>query len=334
MSAAAAGGLRQGLAVALAALAVGTFHVPQPFLCVLAAQLSAGVAASGPRELGWRLLAAAAGSVGSMGVLVLAPNEQWVSLPLFFVHAGFGTVWFLRRHGMACGIFFAMGAASMFAESFVFPERDLGFGFAHLASLVLAMLAVFPVSFYFLGWKRSGGTGEWDGSDAGQIGATAVLAVLFACVFLQSQLTVTTVAAVVTALAMLGNTGGIGGRFAGGIAGILVSLAFLIVFSGSGNDVGVYLVGLAVLAGCFEWGAVRFPSAAAGLRQGAAMFVVGSTIFPRPELYLVHSMERAAAIFLGLAAGCAVALARAEAARIFAGAVLGRSIFRRSSGQD
>jgi DNA polymerase-3 subunit alpha len=36
----------------------------------------------------------------------------------------------------------------------------------------------------------------------------------------------------------------------------------------------------------------------------------------------------------GSAAGCAVAFARAEAVRIFSGAVLGRSIFRRSSEQD
>jgi hypothetical protein len=40
------------------------------------------------------------------------------------------------------------------------------------------------------------------------------------------------------------------------------------------------------------------------------MFVVGSTIFPRPEMYLSLTLERAAAIFLGLAVGCAIAVAR------------------------
>ena len=139
---------------------------------------------------------------------------------------------------------------------------------------------------------------------------------VLACVFLPEQPTVTTVASVATALALLGNTGGIGERFAGGVLGIGVSLAFLVVFTGSGNDVGLYLLGLGVLAGCFEWAAECRPSWAAGFRQGAAMFVVGSTIFPRPDLHLTLTFERAAAIFIGLAVGCAVAVARQEMGRV------------------
>lgn len=316
MTATAKGGVRQGVAVTLAALAIGAFHVPQPFLCVLAAQLTAGLAPGSPRELGWRLVAAAAGSLGAMAILAMAPNEQWVSLPLFFVHAGFGTLWFFRKHGVACGTLFAMGAASMFAEAFLFPQRDLDFGLAHLVSLIVATIVVFPVSRVFLGWSGAGVKKTGEAADALQVGASGVLALILACVFLPDQPTVTTVASVATALVLLGNTGGIGERFAGGVLGICVSLAFLIVFSGSGNDVGIYLTGMGVLAGGFEWGAVRFPKWAAGFRQGAAMFVVGSTIFPRPEMYLEATMVRAMAIFIGLAAGCAVAYARLGMARL------------------
>ncbi|MBU6182808.1 MAG: hypothetical protein KGR46_08355 [Verrucomicrobia bacterium] len=322
MSPAARGGLRQGVAVALAGLAIGAFHVPQPFLCVLAEQLTAGFAPTRPAEFGWRLVAAAAGSLGAMAVLVLAPNEQWISLPLFFAHAGFGTVWFFRKHGAACGTLFVMGSASMFAEAFIFPQRDLGFGLAHLVSLVVATTVVFPVGRFFLGWSDGGAKHHGGAADAIQVGATGVSALVLACVFLPEQPTVTTVASVATALALLGNTGGIGERFAGGVLGIGVSLAFLIVFTGSGNDVGLYLLGLGVLAGCFEWAAERRPSWAAGFRQGAAMFVVGSTIFPRPDLHLTLTFERAAAIFIGLAVGCAIAVARQEMARLDVG--LGR----------
>jgi uncharacterized membrane protein YccC len=142
MTEAARGGLRQALAAALAALVVGIFHIPQPFLAVLLVQLLGGIPCQSTSELFRRILSSFAGCLAGLVILTLAPNEQWISLPLFFTLTGWGTVFALRRFGPACGILFGIGIVAMFAESFVFPARNIVFGFAHLFSLITATLAV------------------------------------------------------------------------------------------------------------------------------------------------------------------------------------------------
>jgi uncharacterized membrane protein YccC len=88
MTEATRGALRQALAAALAALVVGIFHIPQPFLAVLLVQLLGGIPCQSASELFRRILSAFAGSLAGGAMLTLAPNEQWISLPLFFTLTG------------------------------------------------------------------------------------------------------------------------------------------------------------------------------------------------------------------------------------------------------
>ncbi|PAZ01495.1 MAG: hypothetical protein CAK85_02970 [Spartobacteria bacterium AMD-G5] len=92
-----------------------------------------------------RLASAAAGSLGGLAILTFAPNSPWLSIPLFFAAAGWGTAFVARRRDPASAILFAMGIASMVAEGFVYPERDLPFGLAHMAAL-LAAAVVFVIA--------------------------------------------------------------------------------------------------------------------------------------------------------------------------------------------
>jgi len=307
MTDASRGAFRHGLAVCLTALVVGSLHVPQPFLAILAAQLIAGIPCPTALVFFSRLAAAASGSLCGIAILTLAPNEQWVSLPLFFVLAGWGTSFVAKRRDPASAILFCMGIASMVAEGFVFPARDLPFGLAHTASLISASVcsAVAGRIFPFPKIEKPSAHHE----PALAIGLAAVAALIVACAVLPTQPTVTVVAAITTALSLGSGLGVVGQRFLGGLLGAGAAVAFVIIASGAGNDMAFYLLGLTVAMAGFEWLAVRHPKNSAGLRQAGAIFAVMGTILPQPEQFMWGSMERMCAVLAGLSIGCAAAWA-------------------------
>jgi hypothetical protein len=297
--------LRQAVVCAIAAIVVGVFHIPQSFLAVLGAQLLGGIPCLSAGELFRRLLSAVAGCLAGLAVLTLAPNEQWISLPLFFVLTGQGTVFVLRRHGSACGILFGMGIVAMFAESFVFPARDMVFGFAHLFSLVVVtIVTALAGPFFFRALPAVKSHPPLPAAPA-VIGASVVLGLLAACVFLPVQLNVTTVSSFTTALALISTGGGVAQKFLGGLLGVLAALVFLIPVNGSVNDLAFFLLGLSSVIGLFEWLAATRPGRAVALRQAAATFAVVATVLPRPDRFLTDSIERMCAGVLGLCIGSA-----------------------------
>jgi hypothetical protein len=305
MTEAARGALRQALVVALAALVVGTFHVPQSFLAVLLAQLLGGIPCQSTGELFRRLLSAFAGCLAGVAILTLAPNEQWISLPLFFALTGWGTIHFHRQYGPASGILFGVGIVAMFAESFAFPARDIVFGFAHLFSLTLATLSAALVGMAFLHEPISFKNNPPTPGAAGVIGAAVVFALVAACTLMPSQLNVTTISSLLMALALTLAGGSVAKKFLGGLFGLLVALVFLIPINGSGNDLAFFLLGFSALIGGFEWFAVRLPAHAALFRQAAAIFAVTATILPQPDRFIIDSMERMCAAILGMCIGSA-----------------------------
>jgi len=315
MTEAARGALRQALAVALAALVVGIFHIPQPFLAVLLVQLLGGIPCQSASDLFRRILSSFAGCLAGLVILTLAPNEQWISLPLFFTLTGWGTVFALRRFGPACGTLFGIGIVAMFAESFVFPARDIVFGFAHVFSLITATLAAALVGLAFFREPVAARSQSLPPGAAVVIGAAAVCGLIVACTLLPVQLNVTTISSLTTALALTMTGGGVAKKILGGLLGIVVALVFLIPINGSGNDLAVFLLGLSALIGAFEWFALRLPANAAVFRQAAAMFAVAATILPQPDRFITDSMERMCAGILGLCIGSACFLLHGVATR-------------------
>ena len=299
------GAFRHGLAVCLTAFIVGSLHVPQPFLAILAAQLIAGIPCPTARVFLSRLASAAAGSLCGISILTLAPNEQWISLPLFFVLAGWGTAFVAKRRDPASAILFCMGIASMVAEGFVFPARDLPFGLAHTASLITASVCSAGAGRIFSFPKIEHKNATHD--PAWEIGLAAVSSLILACAVLPTQPTVTVVAALTTALSLGGGLGVVGQKFLGGLLGAAAALAFVIIVSGAGNDVAFYLLGLTMAIAGFEWLAVRHPKNSPALRQAGAIFAVMGTILPQPEQFMWGSMERMCAVLAGLSIGCGAA---------------------------
>jgi hypothetical protein len=300
------GAFRHGLAVCLTALVVGSLHVPQPFLAILAAQLVAGIPCPTASVFFSRLASAASGSLCGIAILTLAPNEQWVSLPLFFVLAGWGTSFVAKHRDPASAILFCMGIASMVAEGFVFPARDLPFGLAHTASLITASICSAVAGRIFPFPKIHHPVPKHLETPLA-IGLAAVAALIVACSVLPTQPTVTVVAAVTTAFSLGGGLGVVGQKFLGGLLGASAAVAFVIILSGAGNDVAIYLLGLVAVMAGFEGMAVRFPKNSAALRQAGAIFAVMGTILPAPQQFLWGSVERMCAVLAGLLIGCGVA---------------------------
>ena len=297
--------LRLGLAVCLTALVVGPLHVPQPFLALLATQLVIGIPCPSAGVFLSRIGSAAAGSLIGLAILSFAPNEQWLSLPLFFAAAGWGTAFVARRRDPASAILFAMGIASMVAEGFVYPARDLPFGLAHLASLLTATASTAIVGLFLPVPKKPKSPPAEECAPA--IGTAAVTALILASAIIQTEFTVTVVAAVTTALSLGSGLGTIGRKFLGGLLGALAAVVFVVAASSLGNDMATYLLGFAVCLGLIEWGAGKFPAHAPAFRQAGAIFAVMGTILPQPERHMWGSLERMCAVIAGLATGCAAA---------------------------
>ena len=350
---------RQGLATSLTALVVGAFHVPQPFLAVLAAQLVGGFACNTGAEFLKRLGAAWAGSLAGLSLLVAAPDQQWISLPLFGLAAGFGIPFAFRRLGPAPATLFAMGIGGMFSAGLVHPGSGLLSGMAHAASLSIAAAAsvlawsacmrapIITISNRGSGVPPLGYSGkrqdaastkppdqpcalgdrhDWgmrgtqpalpaaDSLDpAGEspnpaiIGLCAPASLVVAALTVPTEAVVLTIATMTTILALQTTAGSpaIGQRLAGAATGILVSVAFLAIISGSGNNLAVFLAAMAIVMGGFEWLASSLPAKGNLFRQAAAIFAVAATMLPRPDRFLFASVDRMLAVVLGFAVAVA-----------------------------
>lgn len=302
--------IRQGLATAGTAFAVGALHVPQPFLAVLAAQLTAGIAFSQQGGIFKRIAAAWAGSLSGVLLLVALPEQYWFSLPLFGVAVGAGASAFSKFGGASAAILFAMGIGGMFSAGIVHPQMGLLAGLAHAASLSIAVAAT---------WFARGSQNMWHPAKCSEhrqdvcattlceapasywlTGLTGLVTLIAACVTIPAESVVMTIAAMVTSLSLT-SSGGIPQKLAGGILGVIVSLVFLTVISGAGNDFAVFLLAMAIVMGGFEWMAVSLPNRTSLFRQAGALFAVAATILPRPEQFLFASGRRMLAVLLGLA---------------------------------
>jgi hypothetical protein len=296
--------LRALVAVLLAALVVGPLKVPQPFLAILLTQMLIAFPACDGISVARRLAGAAGGSITGLLILSLAPNEQWISLPLFFAAMGIGTRLLGDRWGKACAILFGMGLASMFAEAFVYPARDLPFGLAHGVSVCTAVIAT-AIASALIGFAPGPPAPPAGAESILPIGLATCGALVAACALLPTELTVTVGSSCATALTIAGKPSLIRPKFLGGLLGIGAAFLFLAAIMDFGNAFGLYLAGLCGGVALFEWLAEKNGGYAPVLRQAGAMFAVVATILPEPRIEITGSIERMVAVLLGLTCGAA-----------------------------
>lgn len=301
--------LRQALAISLTALLVGSFHLPQPFLAVLAAQLIAGFACISGEDFLKRLAAAWAGSMAGLFLLVAAPDQQWLSIPAFGVVSGSGMAAVFRRWGPAPAILFAMGIGGMFSAGLVYPGTGLISGLAHAASLSIAALSS------VLAWavcmrQAAVAVAAEEILSPVVIGLAGTASLIVAALTIPAEAVVMSIATMTTILSLqtLPGKPGIGARAIGAGVGILVSTAFIVIVSGSGNNLALFLAGMALVTGSFEWLATSRPAKGGLFRQAAALFAVAATMLPRPDQFLFGSLDRMLAVVIGFAVAAAFSL--------------------------
>jgi hypothetical protein len=310
-------GLRMALATACTAFAVAALHVPQPFLAVLAAQLTAGIGFGGRGGFAGRIAAAWAGSLGRVLLLAAAPDQQWVSIPLFAAGLALGSALTARHLGPAPAILFAMGFCGMFAAGIVYPAAGLATGAAHAASLTIAAASTVLAAAVCPGMEdaspppvRAGGLPDV-GFSHWQVGISATLALIAACAALPNDAVVASIAAAATAISLPPGARGGAAKVAGSLLGTAAAVGFLTVVTGAGNDLAIFLLPLAALLGGFGWLASVRPAQAAAFRQAGAMFAVVATVLPHPQATFADSIARAAAVMIGLFAALLVRAAAA-----------------------
>lgn len=294
--------VRQALATAGTAFAVASFHVPQPFLAVLAAQLIGVLPGSANGEMRKRFLAVWLGTFSGVFLLIAAPEQAWISLPLFCMLAGFGIAASFQKLGVAPAILFAMGIGGMFSAGIIFPRIGLIAGMAHASSLSIAVALVF-FSWYLLpGKKREfSPPSPLPALRSWLIGLAGTSSLLFACLTLPKETVVMTIATMTTILSLeLARTSPeIGNRSLGALLGVLVSIGFMVIVGGMGNDLGVFLLAFAIVMGSLEGFAWSLSSRAAMFRQAAALFAVAATMLPSPNITLFASVDRILAVVFG-----------------------------------
>src|SRR5262245_47897743 len=299
---------RQAAATCGTALVVGTMHLRDPFLGVLAAYLTAGLPAAGHADAFKRLAGALGGAFAGTLLLTAVPDQPWLSLPLFSIAAWVGPGAVFSWLGPAPAIFFAMGLCGVFSEGIIHPGEGLRVGMTHALSLSTAAIvsalarAAFPTT----------GAPPSARSSFPQGGLASVIALVATCAVLPALGVVASIAALTTLISWPPQPGTAGGKLAGGALGVALSLAFLTVVSGAGNDVAIFLVGFGLVFAALEWLAVRNPTAATALRQAGAMFAVAATIMPGPSGSLAGPIARMAAVTIGLFAALGIHLTAAR----------------------
>ena len=294
---------RQALATAGTALVIGTLHVPQPFLAVLAAQVTAGICFSNAGGFSHRLAGVWIGTFVGAILFAIAPEQPWISLPLFGLAATFGPKIFHQRGGPSSAVLFLMALAGMFVAGGVDPRLGLISGMAHAISLTVAVMMTFLVSRLF-----PVGEGTPPRFSGGWVGISGILALIVSRATMPDSAIVATIAGMTMAFSLSPEAPPVLAKLVGGVLGVLISGGFIVVVAGSGNDLGVFLGGLGLSLGAFEWCAITFKKYGVGIRQAAAIFSSAVTMLPRPVDSIGSSGQRMSAVILGLVIGGLVAV--------------------------
>jgi uncharacterized membrane protein YgaE (UPF0421/DUF939 family) len=290
--------LRTALIVTTTAFVVITFHLPQPFLAVLAATLLSPLPMNGVSGLANRLFAAASGVAAGFLAAVLAPQAPWISLPLFGFLCIFGYRVFYRWRGVATSLLFVMGVGGSYPAMWIAGPPGIATALAHAMALwcAAASAAVWCLAIPFPAIQRT----PPHEPHAFQAGCGAVTTVLFSAVALPGEAVVMTIAALTGTLSLENakeKVTEVASHFLGAFVGIGVSAGFLVLVVTNSNNPAVFLIGLGVCFYAFE----RLAGGRGVIfwRRVAVVFAICSTMGPAPDVGFFASADRFLAVLCG-----------------------------------
>lgn len=304
-------GLRSATAAGLAALAVGIPGFPQPFLAVLTSVLVVVQVNGDGRFLWQNFCAIGSGAVlGGCG-LILCAQQPWLLLPVVGVVAGVGSSLWWRGFGQIAAMIFLMAVVATLGTGIIHPEGAMAVSFSHGASLILAVTAAAFARAIFSEnpTKGDGGHSPLNMPPVvpeyfGPLTGLSVMAGFGVAALILPEYVVPLLISVVTTCcgvfpwpdrSILVQK--IQGAFLGGV----VSLVFLILVIGAGNDLAILLVGILIILGGFEALARNSIGQRACFRQAAAVFAVAATMLPAPLEQLNGVLLRIGSVWVGFA---------------------------------
>lgn len=304
-------GLRSATAAGLAALAVGILGFPQPFLAVLTSVLVMGQVGGDGRFLWQNFLAVGSGSVLGGGGLILCAQQPWLLLPVVGIVAGVGSSLWWSGFGQVATMIYLMAVVATLGTGIIDPEGAMAVSFGHGASLILSVTAAaFARTMFSESLTNGSGGNSAPGISLvlpkyfGLLTGLSVMAGFSITALLMPDYIVPLLISVVTTCcgvspwpdrAILLQK--IQGAFLGGV----VSLIFLILVIGTGNNLTTILAGLLVVLGGFEAMAQSSIGRRACFRQAAAVFAVAATMLPAPLEQLNGVMLRIGSVWIGFA---------------------------------
>lgn len=308
IAAASAPAVRVMIATGVAALGEAVFGFSQPFLAVIAAYLLTGFSISSPREWGIQLGASWLGIALGLILLVATPQQPWLSLPLFGGITALGGVRWLRRGRTDCALVFGIGMAASVGAGWLASHRALPAIFAHAGSLALAVFAA-----GFASWVISRSIVISPSPSVERrpvlppasgisLGLSSVFALFCSALFLPHSMVPLIIAAITTAVALPAAASSFEQlrlRALGALLGSGVSVVFLILVNGAGNNFAVFLCALIVVFAVGETVANLQPKWALSLRQALAVFAVAAPILPGPVALIESPLLRIIGILFG-----------------------------------
>jgi uncharacterized membrane protein YgaE (UPF0421/DUF939 family) len=290
--------LRSALIASTTAFVVITFHLPQPFLAVLAAVLLSPLRMDGVSGLAERLFAAAAGVAAGFLAAVLAPQAPWISVPLFGFFCVFGYRAFYRWRGVATSLLFVMGVGGAFPAMWIIGPPGIETALAHAMALwcAAASAAFWCMAIPFPVMQRT----PPHEPHAIQAGCGAVTTILLSAIALPGEAVVMTIAALTGTLSLENakeKATEVALHLLGVFVGIVVSAGFLVLFVSNSNDPAIFLIGFGF---CF-YGFERLATGRGVIfwRRVAIVFAVCSTMGPAPDVGFFASADRFMAILCG-----------------------------------
>lgn len=292
---------RQGMAAAGAALAAAILNLPQPFLTVLAVVLLCGAAPVATwGQIASRILWAWIGCAAGALLIILLPEQPWLALPLFGILAGGGMLFISHHHGYGHVLMYGMGICASAPAAAIYPQLLMPSALAHGLLLTIAVLAsalACPPQ------ALSRTTASMSPRSAVVTGIAVTLSLIAALLIVPHDVVVMVIATVTTILRLEwpDTPSALREKITGVLIGTVVSVIFIILVAGSGNNLAVFLLALGLAIWGFEAGARREKTWSIALRQAAALFAVAAPMIPAPVQTLAGIESRILAVWGGFA---------------------------------
>ena len=295
---------RAAISCGLALLAVGILRLPDPFLATVTALVLAGLPLAEGDSPARQALSAMAGWAAGLAVLAAFPQQPWLAIPTFCGVVAWGASRIVAKGAIGSASVFAVGAVAVFSVGTpIVATGTVTRAAAHLLSIGTAVAAAGFARLCFPPAQATSHTGFPSNFPSG-----------FAALFLVYSIGILLIPTSVVPMAVAAGFSLVSlaaspvplyhQRIGGALVGSTISVVFLTLLSGSGNNLAVFLFGITCPLALLSQLAAAYPGRGAFWNQAGATLAVAATVFPAPPDTLYASTLRAASVLAGVCLAC------------------------------